>query len=248
MKYTKIILSTVVVSSIAVFALASPQSNVRSQSVVALDIEMPAGVTSPATVVELFTSQGCSSCPPANGLVRDITGSENLLTLSYSVDYWDYLGWKDTLGKPEFSARQRDYGQHFQGQVYTPQIIVNGATHAARFTKPEIRKHTLESKTTSLTLKKTSEGIEVKGIGRAGSIVAVRYTPGVQSVPVSRGENRGRTIKLANVVNSFTKLGDWDDGDTFTKTVSVPENGEAIAFLVQTSDGGPILTAANYLP
>jgi len=85
----------------------------------------------PSTVVELFTSQGCSSCPPANEFVGRLSEDENILVLTYGVTYWDYLGWKDTFGDPAFTQRQREYGQAFGiGNVYTPQIVLNGSAHS----------------------------------------------------------------------------------------------------------------------
>ena len=245
MKTTKIILTALISGSVATFALAGPQIKSAPS---ASTIKLPAGVSYPATVVELFTSQGCSSCPPANGLVRDISGTDELLTLSYSVDYWDYLGWKDTFGKPEFSSRQRDYGHHFQGQVYTPQIVINGAKHASKFSKSEFKKHSLTTDKAVLDVEVLADGIKVSAEGRAANLFAVIYTPGIQSIPVGKGENRGRTIKLANVVTSCSKIGGWKRGEKFSKKLDALSEGEALAILAQESDGGPILAAVNYLP
>ena len=94
----------------------------------------------PNQVLELFTSQGCSSCPKANQFTRSLSDDANILTLSYSVDYWDYLGWKDTFTKPEFTKRQRHYGAHFQGKVYTPQMVINGTEHNARYSRSTVKR------------------------------------------------------------------------------------------------------------
>src|SRR5215213_8380181 len=85
-------------------------------------------IASPQAVVELFTSQGCSSCPPADALLTDLAQRPDVVALTLPVDYWDYLGWKDTLASPAFTARQRAYAHgRSDRQVYTPQIIVNGS-------------------------------------------------------------------------------------------------------------------------
>jgi hypothetical protein len=234
---------------IAALAIAGPPAVQTAQNSALETLTDISAITYPATIVELFTSQGCSSCPPTNKLVHDLSGTEDLLALTYSVDYWDYLGWKDTLGSPEFSQRQRNYGkQQFQGQVYTPQVILNGDTHAARFAPERIKAYKLQESPTGVTLNKAADGLRVAANGQAGTLVEIRYTPGSQSVPVARGENRGKTITLANVVTSVKKLGSWKKGDGFEAVLVMPPKGEAIAVLVQDGEGGPILTAANYGP
>lgn len=233
----------------AAFAMAAPQA-VQTADVSDQPVEKNVPVISyPATVVELFTSQGCSSCPPTNKLVHDIAGTDDVLALTYSVDYWDYLGWKDTLGRPEFSQRQRTYGKRqFQGQVYTPQVVLNGDTHAARFKPAQIQNYKLKENAARLTFGATIDGFIVKANGQAGTLVEVRYTPGAQSVPVMRGENRGKTILLANVVTSVKHLGSWDQGDGIDAVLVAPTKDEAVAILIQDGEGGRILTAANFHP
>ena len=250
MKHKKHILLAIPAASlfVAALALAGPQKVQPLKTSSVEETKTVSPISYPATVVELFTSQGCSSCPPTNKLVHDIASNDGLLALTYSVDYWDYLGWKDTLGSPEFSKRQRKYGQHFQGQVYTPQIVLNGDSHAARFRPDHISGTKLDKSDASLVVVKASDGLHLKAEGQAGTVVAVSYTPGSQSVPVARGENRGRTITLANVVTSVEKLGGWKKGDGFQAIIDLPAKGEAVALLVQDGDGGPILTAVNYLP
>jgi len=126
--------------------------------------------TQPSQIVELFTSQGCSSCPPSNALVNDWSADDDILALTYSVEYWDYLGWKDTFADPKFSARQRAYAQAIgHGRVYTPQMVINGQP-----ANPDVES--------------------------PAAVRLVTYTPGAQSVKVMRGENGGRTLTLSNVV------------------------------------------------
>lgn len=208
--------------------------------------------TSPATVLELFTSQGCSSCPAANKFVRKMAKTGDVLTLSYSVDYWDYLGWKDTFGKPEFSARQRTYGKQFGGKVYTPQMVVNGTVHAARLSESTVQAQTLGN-APEITINPSGEDLDIQVranpvSNKSLSIMAVRYRPGVQSVPVKRGENRGRTINLANVVQACSEIGRIRNTKSFNTSVSALAGGEALVILVQDGKGGPIVGAANYTP
>jgi len=208
--------------------------------------------SSPVTVLELFTSQGCSSCPAANKFVRDIAQRGDVLTLSYSVDYWDYLGWKDTFGKPEFSARQRTYGKQFGGKVYTPQMVVNGAMHSARFSDTKVRAQHLDN-APQIVIKQNGDALDIQVLAtpiskKNLSIMAVRYRPGVQSVPVKRGENRGRTINLTNVVQACKEIGRIKNAKPFNKTVPALVDGEALVIFVQDGRGGPILGAANYAP
>lgn len=213
-------------------------------------------LNNPVTVLELFTSQGCSSCPPANKFVRGITEADDgigeVLTLSYSVDYWDYLGWKDTFGKPEFSARQRTYGKQFGGKVYTPQMVVNGAVHGSKFSETKVRAQKLAG-TPQITIVADGDDLSIQILAtpiskKSLSIMAVRYRPGMASIPVKRGENRGRTINLANVVQACKEIGRIKTGANFSKILPALEEGEALVIMVQDGRGGPILGAVNYTP
>jgi len=213
-------------------------------------------MSNPVTVLELFTSQGCSSCPPANKFVREMTEAYGeigeVLTLSYSVDYWDYLGWKDTFGKPEFSARQRTYGKNFGGKVYTPQMVVNGAVHSSHFSRSKVRAQKLVG-TPQIVIAKDGDDLNIQVSARPISnkplsIMAVRYRPGIESIPVKGGENRGRTINLANVVQACKEIGRLKTDAKFSKILPALAEGEALVILVQDGKGGPILGAVNYTP
>ncbi len=209
-------------------------------------------VSTPVTVLELFTSQGCSSCPAANTFVRELDGGPELLTLSYSVDYWDYKGWKDTFGKPEFSKHQRTYGKQFGGKVYTPQMVVNGEIHATKFSRKKVRSLKLDN-IPDIRIGSSADGIDVQitptgALQKTWNVMAVRYRPGIQSVPVKRGENSGRTIKLANVVQSCKEIGKIGGRESFSTHIKSLKPGEALVILVQDGPGGPILSAANYVP
>ena len=225
-------------------------------SVASASSPLASNVSTPVTVLELFTSQGCSSCPAANKFVRELDGPPELLTLSYSVDYWDYLGWKDTFGKPEFSKHQRTYAKQFGGKVYTPQMVINGEVHASRFTDKKVRSLKLDNLPNvrpEIHIGTSAAGIDVHitpggKLQNTWTIMAVRYRPGIQSVPVKRGENSGRTIKLANVVQACKEIGKISGQKDFQKRIKSLKPGEALAILVQDGIGGPILSAANFVP
>ncbi len=118
-------------------------------------------------LVELFTSQGCSSCPPADEYASELVKDPNTVVVSFNVDYWDYLGWRDTLAKPEYSKRQYDYAKVLdEGSVYTPQMVVNGATHAVGSSRRDVAKQISASReiqaAASLKVSLTAEKISVE--------------------------------------------------------------------------------------
>lgn len=171
-------------------------------------------------VVELFTSQGCSSCPPAERLLRDIAGKDDVIALSLHVDYWDYIGWKDPFGDPSHAERQRAYAQ-VQGQrtVYTPQMVVQGqagivgakpkklakliADYQKRAPKVALELDRVDTSHVRLTAKPHDMP--------AGPVTLyiLRYTP-LHETAVSRGENAGKTLMSINVVSGLQKLTEWD--------------------------------------
>ena len=202
----------------------------------------------PLTVVELFTSQGCSSCPPANANLIRIKDRPGVLALSFNVTYWDYLGWKDTFGKKEFTERQVTYEPALgESGPFTPQIVVNGAADTVGNELSKIdalleRGPAAEGP----SLRFAKDAIEIgAGAAPAGGadVWLVRYRPGVVQVPVARGENRGHTLGHANVVCSLVRLGSWTGAPA---TLPLPSGGDglATAVLVQHHDGGPIVAAA----
>ena len=169
-------------------------------------------------VVELFTSQGCSSCPPADKLLAELAGDPSLVAMSVPIDYWDYLGWKDTLADPRNTARQKGYAHvRGDGQVYTPQAVINGSIHALGSDRAAIE-HAIEKARGSgpgsllpvrlavvdgritLDLPQAPDGPAeawLCGLSKAATIV------------IGRGENKGRTITYHNAVRRWVKLGDW---------------------------------------
>lgn len=207
------------------------------------------GADRPLTVVELFTSQGCSSCPPANANLIKLSKRDDVLTLSFAVTYWDYLGWKDSFGKREFTDRQAVYEPPLgQSGSYTPQMVVNGKSTTVGNSFVEIERLVSQASpltSPSLTIGKRTVAI---GSGRAPDTVAdvwlVSYDPSLVEVPVARGENSGATLPHIHVVHGLTRLGGWNG-----KTVSykfTPVSGRLkTAILVQGANGGAILSAAT---
>ena len=201
----------------------------------------------PVSVVELFTSQGCSSCPPANRFVGELAEDTEKLVLSYGVTYWDYLGWKDTFGDPEFTQRQRDYGKALGvANVYTPQIVLNGSAHSPRYSREDVETMPLPETKPDAAVSLGEGGLVVTAEADADAkLVIVSFMPGEQSVPVKRGENGGRTLKISNVVTDVTPI-HWAGGTVKTKIK--PEEGQAYAALFHDFKSAKIVTAAIYYP
>jgi hypothetical protein len=207
-------------------------------------------------VVELFTSQGCSSCPPADRILSDLAKDPSVIALSLSIDYWDYLGWRDTLASPAHSARQKAYAKtRGDRQVYTPQMVVNGVAQVPGSERAAIDRAIAEARKTPMV----AVSVRIEGdklvvrlpAGDAAGGADVWLCPVSTSVPVdvSRGENKGHTLTYANVVRGWTKLGTWTGQPaTFTVTAPIPgpETGDALAVLVQMGQDKParILGAA----
>lgn len=199
------------------------------------------------TVVELFQSQGCSSCPPANANVLAIADRPDILALSWQVTYWDDLGWKDTFGKPAFTSRQWDYARAFhRGNVATPEVVVNGRGDVVGAGRGEldalIRRADRGDSGPSIRL--DAHAATVAGAG-AGVVMLIRYDPNLVQVPIQRGENGGRTLPHRNVVREVADLGEWRGGARSFALPAASRPGLKTAILVQQGVGGPILAAAH---
>ena len=178
----------------------------------------------PRAVIELFTSQGCSSCPPADKLLAQFTSDPSLVPISLPIDYWDYLGWKDTLADPRNSARQRAYSRvRGDREVYTPQVVVNGSLHALGSDRDAIEAAIALSRKSGVALSlpvkvAVADGeirVSVPGGGdkRSPAEVWICGLLKAATVAISRGENRGKTITYHNVARDWLKLGTWDGKD-----------------------------------
>ncbi|HEX4159026.1 MAG TPA: DUF1223 domain-containing protein [Rhizomicrobium sp.] len=201
------------------------------------------------TVVELFQSQGCSDCPPANANLIALSDRPDLLTLSFGVTYWDQLGWKDTFASPQFTARQWDYARAFgRSEVFTPEVVVNGRSDIVGGNRAELEaliERETRKDAPAITYDNGSVGI---GPGQgSGAVWLVRYDPDVVQVPISRGENEGRTLPHKDVVRQLLRLGDWSGRATQFHTLPSPDPRWKDAVLVERSQGGEII-AAGKLP
>jgi hypothetical protein len=218
----------------------------------------------PRALIELFTSQGCSSCPAADKLLGDLAADPSLVAISVPIDYWDYLGWKDTLALAAHSARQRAYA-HVRGdrQVYTPQVVVNGSTHALGSDRAAIeraiaqtdRNHAVMSLPVLMSVGGNDLVVKVDSEENENITAEVWLCPLARAVPVAigRGENHGRTVTYHNVVRHWLKLGEWS-GAAETWNVPVAEiktdGVDAAALMVQegTRDKPGIILGAAYTP
>jgi hypothetical protein len=217
----------------------------------------------PRAVVELFTSQGCSSCPPADKIIGELARDPSVIALSMPIDYWDYLGWKDTLADSRFSARQKAYSlMRGDRDVYTPQVVVNGAAQVIGSDRAEIESAIgATRKTDGVMSVPVSMGLSGKQI--TVSVAASNKGPAAvhgeiwicsisKAIPISigRGENRGRELTYYNVVRNVLKVGDWN-GNAGSWTVPLEnvsrEGIDAAAVFVQDGNRdrpGPMLGAA----
>ena len=212
-------------------------------------------------VLELYTSQGCSSCPPADRLLESYAKRRDIVALSFNVDYWDYLGWKDTLGNPAFSQRQRTYAlKRGDGEVYTPQVVVNGMSHAIGSIPRQIdnaikrSSRRLANAKVPLSVKRVGGKLVIEvGDGTTPPKPATIWLATVKTkvtVPVRHGENRGRTLTYHNVVRKMTPVGMWTGKHTVVQLMNddvLQGKADTCAILVQLGKGGPIV-AARWMP
>jgi hypothetical protein len=212
-------------------------------------------------VVELFTSQGCSSCPPADALLADLAHRPDVVAVTLPVDYWDYLGWKDTLAQPAFSQRQKAYAQaRGDRQVYTPQIVVNGHKPCIGSDRSKVEQFVSGGSdgrpalSVPVTLAERGDAviIEVGPSLQRGGSAGLIVLPILKAQPVSigRGENRGRTITYANVARGLHRVGEWrGEAARFEVPLATARAGaDGYVVLLQAEEGnhpGVILGAAK---
>jgi len=194
----------------------------------------PAQAGGPAKgVVELFTSQGCSSCPPADAALGNIINQGGMVTLAWHVDYWDYLGWKDTFSSPAATARQEAYARHIGGGSYTPEFVVNGAEGSSS---------SGIARGGGLPVAVSVEGGKVKVAGGSGegNVFLVSYSAS-ETVPIQRGENAGRSVNYRHVVTGMRKLASWSGAPLSLDAGA----GGSCAVILQRPGQGEIIGAAN---
>lgn len=203
------------------------------------------------TVVELFTSQGCSSCPPADAMLHDLAARDDVIALALHVDYWDYIGWKDMFGRPENTARQHAYARAARATtVYTPQMVIGGVDHVVGSRPMQvvnaIDAHAAKPNTVNVSVSRSGDTVQIDAASSTRGdyvIQLVRFTP-QSTVDIKRGENAGRTISYANVVKSWDVLQRWNGSGTLS--MRAPAAGpDGVVVIVQQATNGPIVGAAQ---
>jgi len=216
-------------------------------------------IAKPIGVVELFTSQGCSSCPPADALFGELAASNDVIALAYHVDYWDYLGWRDTLGSADNTARQYEYGKAFGlGSVYTPQAVINGRVHVSGSSRSAVNgaldglSKAGDGLTVPISASQVGDSIMIDAGSATGSEdsahVVLVYFDAQTPVVIERGENSGSTITYWNAVSKVQTAGMWHGkSQRFELPVSEIAKKDGCAVLLQSVDKdglpGPILGA-----
>jgi hypothetical protein len=202
-------------------------------------------------VVELFQSQGCSSCPPANANLATIADKPGVIALSFSVTYWDGQVWKDTFAQPKFTARQWDYAHAFgRGNVFTPQIVVDGRRDGVGADPGDFARLVGGSAAGAagpagtLTANTATLGVGARPAA-ALDVWLVRYDPRVLQVPIKGGENSGRTLPHKDIVRELVRIGGWNGTAETLRLPPASQTGLVAAILVQAPHGGPILAAAK---
>lgn len=204
-------------------------------------------------VVELFTSQGCPYCPPADALLIDLVEREDVIALALHVDIWDYLGWADRFADPAYTKRQKNYARAFKiPMVYTPQFVVAGQVYS-NINSPSavaaaIKHQAAEATGIQLQAKRDGNRVEIKVQAAKGSsadmvIQIVRYLP-KEVVSIRRGENAGRTIAYSNIVQSWTSVKSWNGRRPLSFSARVA-GSDPVVVIVQMADYGPIVAAVD---
>ncbi|QDZ12140.1 DUF1223 domain-containing protein [Devosia ginsengisoli] len=212
----------------------------------------------PKAVVELFTSQGCAQCPPADALLTSLAEADDVVALAYHVDYWDYVGWEDTFGNEDFSDRQRAYAKSWgSSRIYTPQMVVNGAKGVVGSRRNEVH-GAIDGASLPLAVQ----------IARDGDMLKVAIPPDTSlddavvwmvtyldraDVTIEKGENAGKAMVYTQVVTGRQALGMWESDSGADLKLPLPEmlseGSTGIAVIVQQERNGlpgPILGAATY--
>lgn len=197
-------------------------------------------------VVELFTSQGCSSCPPADAFLTELAGRKDVLALGFHVDYWDRLGWRDPLSTPGATMRQHDYAATFgRNEVFTPQMVIDGRRQAVGSNRGAVLEAIAQSEPVSsapVTFAADGGSASIGAGTGKGKVLVIRYLL-KRTTEVQRGENAGRTAVDANGVEAIDRAGDWT-GQRLDIPLSKVDAGHGLAVLVQGEDGRILGAAA----
>lgn len=221
--------------------------------------DLAEATTSPPVVVELFTSQGCSSCPPADAFLGDLAGRDDVLALSFHVDYWDYIGWKDPFADGRHGDRQRRYAKNFDLRyVYTPQMVIQGAFQVTGSDRRAVEKAIITAKDlpkVAVTLSRMEQGdiaAQIRGTEtqERAKIWAIIFDKS-HSTEIKRGENRGKTLTYSHVVRDMVDLGDWTgmaQNITITKGIINWAGHDGLALMIQSETSGQVLGTGLIMP
>lgn len=208
--------------------------------------------THEGVVVELYTSQGCSSCPPADALLAELAEQPGVIPLALHVDYWDYIGWKDDFANPGFTKRQKAYAKAAgERMIYTPQMIVGGVErvvgHEPGAVAEAIARRAAQPSPVRLTVTRQGGQITISAVAAAPfsapvTVQVVSYAPGA-AVQISRGENAGLALTYRNIVTSWDRLADWTGQEPLTLSAAVKADRPTVV-IVQRQGPAEILAAA----
>jgi hypothetical protein len=213
------------------------------------------GTSRPAVVVEFYTSQGCSSCPPADEFFAELAKDPGIIPLALHVDYWDYIGWADKFADPRHTERQKAYARKAGStMIYTPQLIVGGLD-AVEGSQPAqvamlIRRHMDVDHNVSLTLERDGNAILIRASAEQAfdqpvQVQLVRYVP-EERVDIHRGENAGRTVTYHNIVTSWQVIGEWTGA--IPLALSARASGKEPAVVILQHEGPGAIVAAAQIP
>ena len=203
-------------------------------------------------VVELFTSQGCSSCPPADAMLARLGERDNVIALALHVDYWDYIGWKDHFAHAAFTKRQKGYARSFGNRtIYTPQMVINGSKdvvgNRAMDVADVVQEYSEKGMLVPLDLRRNGSSLTIAAPAQDGmvnaDVILVRYTP-YENVSIPRGENAGKSLTYTHIVTEWRDIGDWNGSASLSKNVQVTGSSPVVV-LVQAKNHGAILAAAR---
>jgi len=251
------VLATGLLVGIAVAALFHDPAPVRGES--ALAASWPAEDGAPPTVVELFTSQGCSSCPPADALLAELAGRRDVVAIAYHVTYWDYLGWKDPFATAWGTGRQRAYVRALGLRgPYTPQMVVDGGTDVVGSRRRAVAAALADSRASAAARVRAGLSrdpatgdllVSLPGhpLDRAAEILLVRYA-GPRKTEVLRGENGGRVLENTRIARELRRLGAWTGEPRQLRVPADPDAAGGYALILQEPGQGRILGAAQLAP
>ncbi len=234
-------------------------------AVAGLALSMPVAAGERLTVVELYTSQGCNSCPPADAILGELVARDDVIALSFHIDYWDYLGWKDTFSSAAATKRQKKYARFLGSRgVYTPQMVIGGAAHAVGSQRARVEE-LIEAVAARSGLKidvSVVDGAPGEILVRIGgadigdaesarkSAIWLARFDDAQTVPIERGENAGRTITYHHVVRDIERIG-WWKGEALELSLSLDDlragGRDGCAIIVQQGSHGRIIGAAEMI-